>query len=167
MAGRPACLPAPAHPPLPTALSFARGPRPPTRAECQAVRVAEATAPPGTPGLPAWEPPELRLGAEAGQSSAGLQQDVGMPLPSSRPAAWRPAEPGDASVGGQPLPRGMGAGLHPGLWELAGRPWEVGWAARAPALAALTQGVGLSGRVYGCAGLAGGSLLSVLHSSLC
>lgn len=89
-----------------------------------------------------------------------------MPLPSSRQATWRPAEPGDASAGGQPLPRGTGAGLHPGLWESAGRVREVGWAAQAPALVALTQGVGLSGSV--CWAWQAGSPASVLlHSGIC
>ena len=86
-----------------------------------------------------------------------------MPLPSSRLATWRPAEPGDASAGGQPLLRGTGAGLHPGLGEWAGRPREVGWAAPWPALTARPKGLVSPGACV--LGLAGRHPVSVLHAS--
>lgn len=89
----PARLPAPAHPPLPAALSFAPGPRPPTRAECQAVRVARAAVPPGTRGPRAREPPAQRLGAEAGggpQQLWGCSRTRACPCPR---AGWPPGAP--------------------------------------------------------------------------
>lgn len=144
--GRAACLPAPAHLLLPAALSFCTGPRPPTRAECQAVRVAGAAAPPGTRGPPAREPPELQLGAEAGQSSAGAAAGRGH-APALEQAghlaprrAWGRQRRGAASpprYGCRPPPwplgvcrQGPGGGVgstgastggpHPGGWSL----WE-------------------------------------------
>lgn len=74
-----------------------------------------------------WEPLELRLPRRA----PALSRDAGMPFPPGGPTAWHPEEPrhlwawsfepGDARAGGQPLPKGMGTGLYPGLRELEGR----------------------------------------------